>query len=104
MTLVYYLLYKTTVSQPPPTGIVILESRTTDALVWDHLDKAWVYDPELAHEAVFGFENWEKFRAVSRAEAEEATPGITETEPLPDEDTIRWLFHWKGEPPDMDLD
>jgi hypothetical protein len=69
------------------------------AIAWDHLQQAWVYDPdEIA--AYLGDEDMvDRQRSLDRAEAERVTPLITGGEELPDEDTIQWIFQWKGKPP-----
>src|SRR5690349_15918477 len=102
MALTYYALYKRNTTDPNASSIVILSPTTTDALLWNRRERAWVYDPTAAHRILFNQDNWNRFKEVDRAEAERITPGITGSEPLPDEETIRWLFQWKGEPPGLD--
>jgi hypothetical protein len=102
VTLAYYALYRSCAADPEASGVVVLETETPDALLWDHTQKAWVYNPGAAHRILFKRKNSERIRSVSRAEAEGVTPGITGGELLPDEETIRWLFRWKGEPPGLD--
>lgn len=102
MSLTYYLLYTRSIADRAPASVVLLEPTTSDALLWNLREKAWVYDPPSAQQILFDQANWDRFREVDRAEAEAVTPGITGGEPLPDEETIRWLFQWKGEPPGLD--
>jgi hypothetical protein len=70
------------------------------AMHWNHVQSAWVYDPD-GNAAVLGDDDeyGERIREIERGEAERVTPGITGGEGLPDEDTIRWVFQWKGAPP-----
>jgi len=102
MTLAYYALYRSNVTDPELAGIVVLETQNSDALLWDHSQKAWVYEPETAHRILFNRKNLERIRPMDRSEAEQVTRGVTGGEALPDEETIRWLFRWKGEPPGLD--
>ena len=110
--LAYYAIYKDdiTVDNPqPPAGIFILDTKTNDALLWNHRSKAWQYDPRLVLEFLDDDRNWDRVEEVDRATAERITVEITKAsygyiQELPDEDTIRWIFHWKGETPDRDSD
>ncbi|GIH06946.1 hypothetical protein Rhe02_50130 [Rhizocola hellebori] len=89
-----------------PVGIVVaeriyapdLESLVYHAMHWDHLQQGWVYDPEGNAQYLAEISE-ERIRGIERGEAERVTPGITGGEGLPDEDTIRWIFQWKGAPP-----
>ncbi len=69
------------------------------ALHWNHVKRAWVYDPEGCALYLSDEDNLERQRPIERDEAERITPPITGGEELPDEDTILWIFQWKGEPP-----
>ena len=91
----------------PPVGIIVSHSvHAPDwnsleyhALIWDHQQDAWAYAPEVANSFLGRDDNQERQRAIERDEAERITPAITGGEELPDEDTILWIFQWKGEPP-----
>jgi hypothetical protein len=89
-----------------PVGIVVVEkiyapdwkSLEYHAMHWDYPQQGWVYDPEGNAQYLSEVEE-DRLRQIARDEAERVTPGITGREGLPDEDTIRWIFQWKGEPP-----
>lgn len=93
----------------PPVGIIVelCDGLTSEgacveyhAMHWDHGSKAWVYDPEGNAEILADVDTFaERQRSVERDEAELITPAITGGEELPDEDTIRWIFQWRGDPP-----
>jgi hypothetical protein len=96
----YYALYREEAGKGPPGGIIITDERTGDALLWSHRERAWSYDPDLVDRWLGDPDNWDRFKPVNRAEAEIVTMVVTRAqEALPDEDTIRWLFTWKGRPP-----
>jgi hypothetical protein len=98
--LTYYAVYREEAGTGPPAGLIVLEQRTGDALMWNHQTGAWRYDPALAIRWLDDPENWDRFKTISRAEAEQVTMVVTRaTEALPDEDTIRWLFQTRGNPP-----
>ncbi|BCB82510.1 hypothetical protein Pflav_089200 [Phytohabitans flavus] len=50
-------------------------------------------------EPVGGGSDWDLSEELSREEAERAAPIATGGQELPDEDTIWWIFQWKGDPP-----
>jgi hypothetical protein len=55
-------------------------------------------------ETVFDPKNRNRIKNASRAEADDAAWVVSSgNERLPDEDTIRWIFQWKGQPPDSDV-
>jgi len=98
--LAYYALYLEKVGQGPPEGIIVMDPASGDAMMWDHLSSAWTYDPELAVRFLDNGRNFDRYEPIDRATAEQITPGITSGEPLPDEETIRWVYHVKGIPPE----
>ena len=106
----YYALYEFDFDWEkgrPPVGIIVSHSvhapdRSSlvyHAMHWDHQEMGWVYAPERCSSFLGRDDNLERQRAIERAEAERITPAITGGEELPDEDTILWIFQWKGEPP-----
>jgi hypothetical protein len=98
--LIYYAIYDQDTTKPPPRGIFVMEWETDDGLIWNHLSKAWRYDPTLIARFIFDVRNLDRFEEIDRATAEQVTLAITEgRRTLPDEETIRWIFQWKGEPP-----
>ena len=101
--LAYYVLYKVEISQGPPAGIIVLETRHGDAMLWNHLAKAWQYDPATAQRILANPENMDRYQNVDRATAEQVTLVVTKGHaPLPDETTIRWIFDRKGIPQEDD--
>jgi hypothetical protein len=96
----YYALYREEAGKGPPAGIIVMDERTGDALMWSHRAGAWRYDPDLAVRWLDDPDNWDRFKPVDRAEAEIVTMVVTRAqEALPDEDTIGWLFQRQGRPP-----
>src|SRR5690349_15838308 len=99
----YYAIYKHDMadrSTEPPTGIALLDNGTGDGMIWDHLQKAWIYDPGLIVRFLDDHRNWDRVEEIQREKAEAVTLEVTGgKEGLPDEETIRWIFQWKGNPP-----
>lgn len=96
----YYSLYQREAGVGPPEGLLVLETETGDGLYWDHRAQAWRYDRALVARTVFDWKNEDRIDPVGRADAEQVAMVVTgAAEPLPDEDTIRWIFQWQGEPP-----
>lgn len=94
-----------------PVGIIVVQrihapdwsSMEYHAMHWSHRQKAWVYDPEGNGRIIGDVDEYgERRRSVTRIEAEQITPAITKGERLPDEDTIQWIFQWKGAPPQFE--
>ena len=71
-------------------------------MLWDHRAQAWVYNPGLVVRFLDDYRNFERQEEVDRETAERITPDITGGEPLPDEETIAWIFQWRGRPPQED--
>jgi hypothetical protein len=95
----YYAIYDHD-TRERARGIALLDNRTGDGMIWDHLQKAWVYNPELIVRFLDDHRNWDRVEEIGREKAEEVTLQVTEgKEALPDEETIGWIFQWKGKPP-----
>ena len=95
----YFALWKKRIGDGPPVGIFVKDPETGDALLWNHRQKAWQYNPDLVARFLFDDRNWDRYESVDRETAERVTLGITGWEVLPDEETIAWIFSWKGAPP-----
>lgn len=95
----YYLTYRDD-KRTTPAGIFVTGSM--GAMLWDHRDKAWSYDPGLVGRFLNSLDNIDRFEVVDRETAERVAPQITGGEKLPDEETIRWIFQWRGNPPQAD--
>jgi hypothetical protein len=99
----YFVLYKSAEDRTP-AGIAVqgsggVEVPTGHGLVWSHRAGAWRYDPAAAGEWV-GDEDYRGMSdEVTREVAEQVAPMVTGGEELPDEETIWWIFQWKGDPP-----
>jgi hypothetical protein len=101
--LTYYIIYKSETDRTP-AGIIVRGRGGVDALIWNHRLGAWQYNPRTAVDFLGNDENWDSYEAVPREVAERVAPQVTGGEELPDEDTIRWIFQWKGEPPQREDD
>ncbi|MFC7758193.1 hypothetical protein ACFQY4_09415 [Catellatospora bangladeshensis] len=88
----------------PAEGIFVVRSNDPAyAMYWDKVQKAWIFDPVSIERFRFKAENIDRYDRITRAEAEALMLVNTEgTEALPDEETILWIFQWKGEPPQDD--
>ncbi|MFD0593571.1 hypothetical protein ACFQZ4_14450 [Catellatospora coxensis] len=83
-------------------GIIVTHGGV-DAMLWDHRQKAWVYDPTTVAYVMDHHDYVDRSEEISREQAEELTLQITKgKEALPDEETILWIFQWKGAPPQDD--
>jgi hypothetical protein len=96
----YFAIYPSDPSDPP-AGIIVMgyTKGDTDALAWDHFQQAWVYAPSQAVQFLDNPRNGDRFRRISREQAEETALLVSRGEKLPDEATIAWIFQWKGSPP-----
>lgn len=95
----YYLIYRNH-ERTTPRGLFV--SGSVGAMLWDHRAKAWVYDPGLVGRFLHSLDNIDRFEVVDRETAERVAPQITGGEKLPDEETISWIFEWRGTPPQTD--
>ncbi|MFD0593570.1 hypothetical protein ACFQZ4_14445 [Catellatospora coxensis] len=72
-------------------------------MLWSRRKNAWIYDPGKVAYLLDHHEYVDRSEEISREQAEELTLQITEgKEALPDEETILWIFQWKGAPPQDD--
>lgn len=97
----YYALYRRGTSDSA-CGIIVGEAGEGHFVLWDHRAGGWVYDPAFAVRFMDNHENWDRYDEVDRSVAELFVPRITGGEQLPDEETFRWIFRWRGEPPRND--
>ncbi len=95
----YFALWKKQVGVGEPTGIIVRDVKTGDALLWNHRQKAWQYNPDLVVRFLDDYRNLDQYEPIDRETAERVALGITGRQELPDEETIAWIFSWKGEPP-----
>lgn len=88
-----------------PTGIFVVDvAPTGHAMLWDHRSKAWRYDPGLVARTLENDDSFDRWSKVDRATAERWTPQVTGGHPLPSEDWFRWVFEWRGDPPEPEDD
>ena len=95
--LAYYVLYRTD-EKTRPTGIFVMGSGG-HALIWDHRQKAWSYNPSLVVRIVDDYRNFDRYETVDRETVERIAPQVTGGEQVPDEESIHWVFQWEGNPP-----
>ena len=97
----YYQTYVRDERDGLPRGIFVVRSNDPAyAMYWDKVQKAWIFDPVSIERFRFKAENIDRYDRITRAEAEALMLENTEgTEALPDEETILWIFQWKGAPP-----
>lgn len=97
--LAYHAIYREQAGVGPPVGLMVADPRTGDGLIWNHRLRGWQYNPGAVARKTLALEQ-DDVSPVDRAEAERVALKITKgLEVLPDEETIRWIFGWKGEPP-----
>jgi hypothetical protein len=94
----YYAVYNKR-DRDQVAGLFVMDVRAGHGLLWDHRLKAWSYNPELVLRFLDDDRNDDRWDSVDRAIAERIAPSITGGEELPDEETIAWVFQWRGRPP-----
>lgn len=94
--LAYHAIYREQAGVGPPVGLMVADPRTGDGLIWNHRLGGWQYNPGAVARKTFALEQ-DDVSPVDRAEAERVALKITKgLEVLPDEETIHWIFGWKG--------
>ncbi|MDG4820928.1 hypothetical protein O7635_03555 [Asanoa sp. WMMD1127] len=93
----YYVVYGRR-DREQAAGVFVMDVGPGDALLWDHKLKAWSYNPALVVGFLDDDRNDDRWASVDRAEAERIALGVTGGEELPDEETIGWIFRWRGRP------
>ena len=97
----YYAVFDRS-SKEPPVGLIAKDAATGRALIWNHRKGAWDYQPGLVARFLGTVENEDRYEPIDRETAERIAPEISGGEPLPDEESIRWVFQWEGKPPQND--
>lgn len=89
--LTYYVVYRNA-TQNEPAGIFVVEPSRGHALVWDHRQRNWSYNPALAARFLDDYRNVDRYREVDRATVDLIAPAVTGGVPLPDEEQIDGVF------------
>lgn len=87
----YYVIYRTD-EQGEPAGLFVMDAGHGQAVLWDHRARAWAYDPGLVVRFLDDYRNFDRYRNVSRAEAEAVAETVTGGEKLPAEGELRAMF------------
>ncbi|MEV4118333.1 hypothetical protein [Micromonospora sp. NPDC049645] len=91
----YYVIYRID-EQSGPAGLFIMDAGLGQAVLWDHRARAWAYDPGLVVRFLDDYRNADRYKSVSRAEAEAVVEAVTDGQKLPDEGSIRAMFKAGG--------
>lgn len=86
--LAYYAIHETRERTGPPKGICVLDPVRGGALIWDHSQGKWQYNPGLVNRLIFDRTHLGRAQAVDRAAAERLALEITGAESLPAETVI----------------
>lgn len=86
--LAYYAIHESRERTDPPKGICVVDPIRGGALIWDHTQGKWQYNPELVNRLIFDRTHLGRTQAVDRATAERLAVEITGTESLPAETAI----------------
>ncbi|MEV4533830.1 hypothetical protein AB0J82_08360 [Asanoa sp. NPDC049518] len=97
----YYAVYNRR-DRDRAAGLFVMDVSAGHGLLWDHKLKAWSYNPELVVRFLDDDRNDDRWESIDRSVAEGIVPEITGGEELPDEETIGWVFRWRGRPPQGD--
>ncbi|WP_330439831.1 hypothetical protein OHB44_05860 [Micromonospora sp. NBC_00821] len=91
----YYVIYRID-EQSGPAGLFVMDAGPGQAILWDHRSRAWAYDPGLVVRFLDDYRNADRYKNVSRADAEAVVEAVTGGETLPDESSIRAMFKRGG--------
>ncbi|WP_327042710.1 hypothetical protein OG400_11375 [Micromonospora ureilytica] len=91
----YYVIYRID-EQSGPAGLFVMDAGPGQAILWDHRARAWAYDPRLVVRFLDDYRNADRYKNVSRADAEAVVEVVTGGEALPDESSIRAMFERGG--------
>ncbi|MEU4550831.1 hypothetical protein [Micromonospora violae] len=87
----YYVIYRID-EQSGPAGLFVMDAGLGQAILWDHRAQAWAYDPGLVVRFLDDYRNADRYKNVSRADAEAVVEAVTGRRELPDEASIRAMF------------
>lgn len=98
--LAYYAIHESRERTGPPKGICVLDPVRGGALIWDHTQGKWQYNPELVNRLIFDRTHLGRTESVDRSTAERLALEITGAESLPAETAIyRILDSMRTAPP-----
>lgn len=85
--LTYYVVYRDE-GKTRPVGIFVMDVVTGAALLWDHRQRAWTYDPSLVVRFLDDYRNSDRYENVARSAVEGLAHTITGGGKLPDEHAL----------------
>jgi hypothetical protein len=89
--LTYYVVYRDD-AKARPVGIFVMDPHAEAAILWNHRQGAWTYDPGLVLRYLNDYRNLDKYENVDRSTVEGMVEDVTGGEGLPDEDSIRLML------------
>ncbi|MEV1146362.1 hypothetical protein [Micromonospora sp. NPDC049799] len=89
--LTYYVIYRND-EKNSPRGLFIMDTRRGGALLWDHRQGAWSYDPALVVRFLDDYRNLDRYVSVPRSDAEGVVGEITGGEHLPEENALESMI------------
>ncbi|SCL52204.1 hypothetical protein [Micromonospora peucetia] len=85
--LTYYVIYRDD-AKVRPAGIFVMDPVTEAAILWNHRQGAWTYDPSLVVRFLDDYRNLDRYENVDRSTVEGLVQEITGGASLPDDDSI----------------
>ncbi|TDC82379.1 hypothetical protein E1193_12015 [Micromonospora sp. KC606] len=89
--LTYYVLYRDD-QRAKPSGVFVVDEVKGHAVIWDHRQRAWSYNPDLAFRFLADFDNIDRFEPIDRSCMERIAGQVTGGVSLPDPEAIERVF------------
>ncbi|MBQ0892591.1 hypothetical protein KBX37_05645 [Micromonospora sp. U56] len=89
--LAYFVLYRDG-ERVKPSGILVVDMARGHAVIWDHRQRSWSYNPDLAFRFLGGCRNDDRYEPVDRCALERIAVEVTKGVPLPSGEEINQMF------------
>ncbi|MEH1165579.1 hypothetical protein V6V47_09350 [Micromonospora sp. CPCC 205539] len=88
----YYAIYRDDERTEGPAGLFVMDAGTGQAILWDHRNRAWAYDPGLVVRFLNDYRKFDRYETVDRAAAQSVARIVAGGASLPDEEAILAMF------------
>ncbi|MEH1054617.1 hypothetical protein V6U89_05320 [Micromonospora sp. CPCC 206171] len=93
--LTYYVLYRDE-ERTKPSGVFVVDEAKGHAVIWDHRQGCWSYNPDLAFRFLADYRNIDRFNTLDRAAMERVAVQVTGGSALPSSEAIKRMFEAAG--------
>ncbi|WP_346536398.1 hypothetical protein [Micromonospora sp. DPT] len=91
----FYVLYRDE-ERTKPSGVFVVDEVNGHAVIWDHRQRCWSYNPDLAFRFLADYRNLDRVNTLDRAAMERVAVQVTGGSTLPSSEAIERMFETAG--------